>query len=335
MTTDRFVRSLPRSISAAFVCLVVFSVAGLLYAQGSDTAPTRITQAVDASALAPLRGNVHPMAQGRYDVGPAPRWLPTGRLLLVLQRSAVQEAALETWLESVQDANSANYQRWLAPEDFGKRFGVSDADLAAVQTWLESAGFTVNKVAKSRMAIEFSGTAAQVGTAFHTSIHNFQINGEQHWANATDPQIPAALAPVVAGVARLNDFVPKATLVRGPSGVFNPSTNRIEPSYTLGNTTNGYTIFLGPADAATIYDTPTIYNPNHTGASYDGTGVTIGIADDSNIDVRQNANYRATFGLPAKATTVVVDGEDPGENGDAVEAYLDTEVAGGIAPNAD
>jgi subtilase family serine protease len=58
------------------------------------------------------------------------------------------------------------------------------------------------------------------------------------------------------------------------------------------------------------------------------------VAGDSNIDITQNANYRATFGLAAKATTVVVDGDDPGENGDAVEAYLDTQVSGGLAPNA-
>ena len=169
---------------------------------------------------------------------------------------------------------------------------------------------------------------------FHTSVHSFLIQGVQHWANVSDPQIPAALTPVVAGVAKLNDFNPRSNAIRGPGGVYNPQTKRIEPTYTLGNASNGYTIFVGPADAATIYDTPTTFNANHSGTLYDGTGATIGIAGDSNIDITQNANYRATFGLPAKATTVVVDGVDPGENGDAIEAYLDTQVAGGIAPNA-
>lgn len=260
--------------------------------------------------------------------------MPTSRLLLVLSRSTQQEAALQTWLQSVQDANSPNYQKFLSAEDFGTRFGVSDADLQSIQAWLASQGFTVNKVAKGRMAIEFSGSVGQVQSAFHTSIHSYLINGEEQWANASDPQIPSALAPVVAGLASLNSFKPMAHSVRGPGGVYDPQTQMIRPEYTTGNTTNGYYIYVGPSDAAIIYNTPTSFNPNHSGTLYDGTGVTIGIAGVSNIDVNQNANYRATFGLAPNPTQVIVDGNDPGENGAAVEAYLDTEVSGGIAPNA-
>jgi hypothetical protein len=298
------------------------------------TLPARITQAIDESSLVTLHGNTHPMAQAVYDRGPAPVSMPASRLLLVLTRSTQQEAELQTWLQSVQDPNSPNYRKWLTPEQFGKRYGVSDADLAIVQAWLQSHGFTVNKVAKGRMAIEFSGTVGQVQTAFHAALHSYSINDEQHWANATDPQIPSALTPVVAGLAELNNFVPKAQFIRGPSGVYDAQKHTIAPAYTTGNSASGYFIFLGPADAATIYDTPTTLNANLSGTAYDGTGVTIGVAGDSNIDITQNANYRSTFGLPAKATTVVVDGNDPGENGDAIEAYLDTQVAGGIAPNA-
>jgi len=305
-------------------------------AQTSEQAyvPARITQAINETSLVTLHSNTHPLAQARYDRGPAPLSMPASRLLLVLQRSGAQEAALATYLQSLHDPSSPNYRKWLTPDQFGKLYGVSDADLATIEAWLQGHGFAINKVAKGRMAIEFSGTVAQVQTAFHTSLHSYVVNGEQHWANASDPQIPAALASVVAGLAELNNFVPKPQSIRAPSGVYNPESGRIEPTYTVGSATNGYTIFLGPADAATIYDTPTTYNANHSGTTYDGTGIKIGIAGDSNIDITQNANYRATFGLPANATQVVVDGTDPGENGDAIEAYLDTQVAGGIAPGA-
>jgi hypothetical protein len=335
MTNFRFRRPCI-SVSAAFALCLGSSSSSIALAQDQEQtpAPARITQKVNESSLVRLRGNTAPLAQPRYDAGVAPGSKVASRLILVLTRSAAQEASLQTWLDSVQDVNSANYHQWLTPEDFGKRFGVSDADLATVESWLSSHGFSVNKVSPGRMSIEFSGTTAQVEAAFHTSVHSYVINGVQHWANAADPQIPTALASVVAGVAKLNDFNPRSTAVRGPSGAYNPETKRIEPTYTLGSPTNGYTLFVGPADAATIYDTPTTYNASHSGTLYDGTGVTIGIAGDSNIDITQNANYRATFGLPVNATTVVVDGADPGENGDAIEAYLDTQVAGGIAPNA-
>jgi hypothetical protein len=325
------------AISLFVLLIAAATLTALPLCAEADRAPVRarISQAVNESSLVTLAGNVHPLARAEFDRGPAPLGMKANRLVLVLSRSAQQEADLRSYLESTQDPNSAEFRQWLTPEEFGQRYGVSSDDLAEVEAWLTSHGFSVNNVAKNRMAIEFSGTVGQVQSAFHTSLHQYAVNGATHWANATNPQIPSALAPVVAGVASLHDFVPRSNAVRGPNGVYNATTGRIEPSYTTGNTTNGYTIFLGPADAATIYDTPTTLNANLKGTAYDGTGVTIGIAGDSNIDVTQNDNYRATFGLAAKATTVVVDGEDPGENGDAIEAYLDTQVATGIAPNSD
>ncbi len=315
-------------------------------AQNSDAVPgaapalplassqARITGVIDESSLTTLGGNTHPLAQPRYDQGPAPASMAASRLILVLARSTQQEADLQTYLESVQDASSPNFRHFLSPEEFGSRFGVGDADLQSIQSWLAGHGFTVNKISKGRMAIEFSGTVGRVEEAFHTSIHSYLVNGEQHWANAADPQIPSALTPVVAGVASLNSFKPKAQYKRGPSGAFDAQKHTVTPSYTIGDLTDGYYIFLGPADAATIYNTPTSLNANLSGTAYTGTGATIGIVGDSNIDLTQNANYRTTFGLSQNHTTVVIDGADPGENGDAIEAYLDTQVSGGIAPSA-
>lgn len=327
-----------RNTLAVCSCLVsVAFTATCARAAAQDKFPAplpRIAQRIDNATRIVLRGNTHPLANTANDRGAAPADLPAGRMLLLLQRSAQQEAELQTWLRAVQDPNSPQYRQWLTPDEFGRRFGVSDSDLATVRQWLQQQGFTVNRVSAGRVAIEFSGSFAQVQTAFHTSIHRYVVNGESHWANASDPQIPRALAPVVAGVVALHNFSPHSLAVRGPSGVFKPEHQRIEPQLTQGDTTNGYMLYVGPADAATIYNTPTALNTSHSGTLYDGTGITIGIAGDSNIDPQQNANYRATFGLPASATQVVVDGADPGENGDAIEAYLDTQVAGGIAPGA-
>ena len=325
---------------AAFFCALMIAAVEVLCptwmaAQSVVAQPlSRITAPVDDSTRVTLRGNTSPVAQARYDHGPAPLSMPADRVVLVLQRSKQQEAYLQSYLESVQDPSSASYHKFLTPAEFGQRFGVSDADMTTVQSWLASHGLKVDKVSKGRMAIVLSGTVEQIQGAFHTSIHSYVLKGKQYWANATDPQIPAALAPVVAGLASLNSFKPEPQYIRGPGGAYNPATHSIRPAFTVGNTTTGYYFFLGPADAATIYDTPTTLNANHSGTTYDGTGVTIGIAGDSNIDLTQNVNYRATFGLSAKATAVVVDGADPGQNADAIEAYLDTQVAGGIAPNA-
>jgi subtilase family serine protease len=75
---------------------------------------------------------------------------------------------------------------------------------------LQSSGFTVNRVSSGKTIIEFSGTADEVQRAFHTAIHKYTVNGEDRWANASDPKIPTALVPVVAGPGSLNSFPKKA-----------------------------------------------------------------------------------------------------------------------------
>ena len=77
------------------------------------------------------------------------------------------------------------------------------------QNWLKSHGFTINRVYANGLVIDFSGNASQVHGAFHTEIHNFEVNGKMRDANVSDPQIPAALALAVVGVVSLNNFAPQ------------------------------------------------------------------------------------------------------------------------------
>jgi subtilase family serine protease len=99
--------------------------------------------------------------------------------------------------------------RWLTPEEFADRFGISRNDIAAAADWLRSQGFAVGKVARSRSWIVFSGTARQAEDAFHSEIHRYSLEGKDHFANATEPSIPAPLAEVVSGVDGLDDFLPE------------------------------------------------------------------------------------------------------------------------------
>lgn len=320
--------------AAAAICL------SLPLAAQSSAAVNRIVAPIDETSLVTLKGNVHPLAQARYDRGPAPLSTPTGRVMLILQRSSTQQLALTQYLADLQNPSSPNYHKWLTPAQYGAQFGISDSDLQTVESWLQAHGFRIEKVPQGRNMILFSGNFEQLQTAFHTSIHSLFVNGENHFANMTNPQIPAALAPVVSGVGPLNDFHPKAPVQMGPRGHYDASTKRIVSDFTL---TSGSTplLFLDPADAATIYDTPnTNLNANYkSGTTYDGAGVNIGIGGTSDINLTDVANYRTGFlgettsnvNLP----TVIVDGNDPGlVSGWDVEGLLDNEVSGGLAPKA-
>ena len=152
----------------------------------------RITQAVDENQRVRLKGNTHPLARPQYDRGAAPADLPLNRMLLVLKRSPEQESALRQLLDEQQDKSSANYHKWLTPNEFGQQFGPADQDIQTTKAWLQQHGFEIGKVARGRTVIEFSGNAALVQEAFGTPIHKYAVKGNEHWANASDPQIPAA-----------------------------------------------------------------------------------------------------------------------------------------------
>jgi trimeric autotransporter adhesin len=340
----------PRSMVLCLISFVVFGLATLIMLPAlaqtqADITANRITELLNPNVRVTLLNNVNPLAQAKYDQGAAPGTMETGRIMLVLKRSDVQENALKQYIADLQNPNSPNYRKWLTPTQIGSRYGISDTDLNAVTGWLESQGFTVEKVPAARTFIIFSGNMAQIQQAFNTVIHRYLVNGEMHLANSADPQIPAALAPVIAGISRLNDFRPKPGVTGGRAAHFDPEAKRIKPNLTLQNMKGGSTLFTTPADAATIYDTPnSALNGNYAkssplvgGKSYDGTGVTIGVVGDADINAQDIANYRAAF-LPssysANQPSVVVDGNDPGLGLDSLEALLDLEVSGGVAPGA-
>ena len=193
---------LSSACTAGMVCVGLLGTP----AQGQDSTQAvsvpLITQPVDEARVTRLKGNTHPLARPQFDLGTAPATLPMERMLLVLKRSDAQEYSLRKLLDDQQDKASPNYHKWLTPEKFGQQFGPTDSDMQIVTSWLQSHGFQVGTT-KGRTVLEFSGSASQVQEAFHTSIHKYVVNGEQHWANASDPSIPTALTGAVAGVVSL------------------------------------------------------------------------------------------------------------------------------------
>jgi len=297
--------------------------------------PARVTAQVDDTRTVQLKGNVHPLARPEFDRGAVADSQPMTRMLLTLQRSAEQETALQQLMDAQQTKGSASYHAWLTPAQFGQQFGPSDADVQAVTDWLTRQGFQVSKVAAGRSAIEFSGNVAQVRNAFRTEIHKFAVNGEEHIANVSEPAIPAALAPVVKGVAALNTFPRKAHLHSKGVYRWQRDTGQIKPLFTFGNPAN---FAMAPADFAKIYNIPlTCGTP---AAACTGTGQTIAVIGQSNINAQDVIDFRNLFGLPqnfTQANNVIVNGPDPGlqlATGDEAESDLDVEWAGAVAPGA-
>jgi pro-kumamolisin-like protein/Big-like domain-containing protein len=310
--------------------------------QTSPAAPrTLIAQPIDESQLTVLKGNTHPLARPEFDLGTAPATLSMQRMLLVLKRSPEQESALKQLLDDQQDKSSPSYHKWLTPEDFGKQFGPADADIQTITAWLQAHGFQVGST-KGRTVLEFSGSASQVQEAFHTTIHKYIVNEQQHWANSNDPQIPAALTPLVAGVASLNNFPRKPMSVSAGKFTREKATGKItpiQPEFTFpsfpsicteNNSSNNPCFYgLGPYDFATIYDVLPLWN-----SGINGTGQTIAIVGETNINIQDVRDFRSLFGLPPNDPQIILNGPDPGIQGDESEADIDVQWSGAVASGA-
>jgi hypothetical protein len=322
---------LQKNLLAGFVISVAIFVYpfSMLRAQTAPSAASRIG-AIDESSLVALRGNRHAMATAANDHGEVAASLPMERMLLVLARSDAAESALQDLLVRQQDKTSPDFHAWLTPAQFGERFGASRADVQKLTEWLESHGFRVNRAGQGGMSIEFSGTAGQVKEAFHTAIHTYLVNGEKHHANAADPQIPAALAPVLAGIDTLHDFrkQPAIRVLGKASRIAN--TSLWQPEFTF-NGAAAVEHFLAPGDFSKIYNTATLYQNG-----IDGTGQSIAIVARNNINLSDVQIFRIAFGLPVNDPQIILDGPDPGNltGPEETEADLDVEWSGAIAPKA-
>jgi subtilase family serine protease len=292
-----------------------------------------LSPAAGNTGLVTLRGSVHPLTRTATDQGAVSGSFAANRLLLLLNRPPEREAALQQFLRDAHTPGSPSYHQWLTPEQFGRQFGPSDAQIRNASGWLTAQGFSGVKASKSRQFIEFSGAAGQVRKAFHTEIHQYSVHGETHYANATEVKIPQAMAALVAGVSQMNDFHAQPQVhVAGPAR-YGLDTKKTTPLWTIPNpygTANPYAYTVTPQDFYTQYDLAPLY-----AAGVNGTGQTIGIVNESNIDLSLVQAYQKLFGIAGTTPQVVIDGDDPGslDNVD-VEAYLDVELSGAVAPKA-
>jgi len=372
-TTMRVLRSLSiHVVAGAWLCCAALLCAPVLLCgstlQAQQFAPAvRIVDKIDESNLVTLKGNTHPSANAKNDRGRVSPSLPMTDLILVLSRSPEQQAAFDKFVASQYDSSSPNFHQWLTPEQVGANFGPSQTDIATISNWLTGHGFSVDEVTKDRMSIRFSGTAAQVESAFHTEIHNLAVKGAAHIGNMSDPQIPAALSPAMVGVKALHNFFPRPLHRMGSQVKRDSKTGKwqriassavsaeakaagVRPLFGIsvpaGSDTIPYLVEdVAPYDFATIYNVLPLWNAS---TPIDGTGQIIAIAGTSSINLSDVSTFRTTFGLPtsnsyntpilqsgnSEPLTICTDEDLYCSLDDLIENSLDVEWSGSIAKNA-
>jgi len=319
---------------SVIVAVLFFSLPGHTADAESRLRRPRIVQPLQELDRITLRGNVRPEARPENDRGRVADTLPLKHMLLQLKRSPEKEKTLQKFIDELHTKGSPNFHRWLSAQEFGERFGLAPEDLEAVTAWLESHGFQVNVVYASGMLIDFSGTAGQVRATFQTEIHHIDVKGERHIANMTAPRIPAALAPVIAGVVSLHDFRPHVL----------HRLHKTKPEFTFGDFLGGINYAMVPADLATIYNLNPVFS-----SGISGQGQTIVLIEDTDVFSASDwSTFRSTFGLDGYGSASFAQvhppapPSQPGNNCGApgviapndAEAILDAEWASAAAPSA-
>lgn len=311
-----------RQIRAFVVsALLLFSLPLGALAQGPKP---RLATALDASRRVVLPGTRPAFAAHGTDLGALPEATPVPGITLVFNRSAAQQVDLEALLAAQQDTASPLYHQWLSPDQFAQRFGVADADMSRVETWLSGQGFRIDSVARSHDRLVFDGTAGQVAAAFGTQLHRYQLGSRVHFAPDSNLSVPAALAPMVTDVLRLSDFHLKRRT---------QFSTAPKPGYTSSVSPGNH--FLTPSDLATMYDVSSTYK-----AGYNGAGQSIAIVGQSYFSTQPITAFQNGAGLPVNTPTLVlvpdtgVNAIDALNDGDEGETQLDVEYASGMAPGA-
>jgi Pro-kumamolisin, activation domain len=320
----------------AFVIISAFLgvalAARLLAAEPSI--PPRIVQPVDDRDGVILRGNTTLLASPEADQGRADPAQQIPIMMLVLQRSEAQEQALAAFNERQYDSTSPDYHHWLQPDEFGRIYGPSNADVSAVTAWLQRQGFRVDPATRGKALIPFSGRVAQVEAAFHVEMHRYLVGGAVHLANDRDPQIPRALAPVITGIASLNDFdlslqprthqYAKRNLTTGKTTLLQPDL-----SYPIGTSATGNDVT--PYDLATIYNSLPLWTAS---PAINGTGIGVAVLASADVLKSDYTTYRSVFGLPATTVQVLYSTTtNPGYAGNG-ENTEDVEMVSAAAPGA-
>jgi uncharacterized protein (TIGR03437 family) len=278
----------------------------------------RVAGRIDDARRIALSGHIHAGVTPENDQGVVDPSVILPRVTLMLKPSPAQQSDLDQLLADQQNPTSPDYHRWLTPEQFAERFGVSQDDVNRIVQWLGDQHLTVLEVARGRSWIAASGTTAAVQSAIGAQIHHYLVEGRRHFANATQPTIPAAFQGIVGAIQGLHNFRMKPAM----------RAATIVPDYTSSSGRH----YLAPDDLATIYNFKPLYSSGFT-----GSGQKLVIVGQTRVDLADVRQFRTYFNLPANdpKLLLVPNSPDPGTSqSDLGEANLDLEWSGAVARDA-
>ena len=223
--------------------------------------------------------------------------------------------ALDRLIAEQHTPGSANYQRWLTPQEFRERFGPSSAQLARVTRALQSYGFEVTRT--HSQGVHVRGKVNTVEGAFAVSLWNAQTPAGQTRLIASEAvKLPPSLSREGAKILH-----------------FSPTLQKHPHSHVMAEIPDNRYGSYGPYwfdDLKQAYAFPSYQ-------SLTGKGRTIAIVMSSDFQASDIAAYftHEKLATPKIVRRPVEGGAKFNPNsGASFEVELDLEQAGGMAPGA-
>jgi subtilase family serine protease len=241
-------------------------------------------------------------------------------------------AGAEALARAVSDPRSKSYRHYLTPAQFRQQFAPTGDQVAQVQSWLTSQGFTLVYTPKNNHYVSAKGTIAQAQSAFGVGFAMYKVSGLTVYSPSGDVSIPSSLAGLITDVDGLDQgyaFLHTNLVKDNPNAAPSPGFRNSPPlSAYYAQILTGATPLADQPPAAPGYAFPTGFTDNplglasvpwtikgHTPAdvkgaygissSYDGTGQTVAIIDAyASPTILQDANQWSTNrGIPQFGAT--------------------------------
>ena len=268
---------------------------------------------------------------------------PADTVDIALSLNIVNKAELQAFVASTVDKSSANYHRFITPEQFATRYGQSEQAIAQLRSTLAAHGLNVTKVFGNRLVVMVRGSNAQVSQLFGASLHSFSANGIRYQKPVGAVTIPADLQGLVHAVSGLSTephyrthrrVLPDA--IKSVAPLRTTAVASARPGALLAKAaampTPGISGQYTVNDLASLYDIKPLYAKGLTGA-----GKTLGIMTFASFNLSDVSAYWSAVGQSGSTSRVTVVNTVPGStigtDGDD-ETTLDVEQSGGVAPGA-
>ncbi|MGV4984974.1 S53 family peptidase [Streptomyces sp. NRAIS4] len=156
--------------------------------------------AADSPAREALKGTKPLWATAKADKGATSDSAQVNTRVYLAGKNA---AGLAAYAKAVSDPSSPLYGKYLSAKKAQAQFGATKAQVAAVKSWLTSAGLKVTGVTSHYVAV--SGDVAAAEKAFGTQLHNYAKGSATYRAPAQTASVPDSLKGAVLTVTGLDN----------------------------------------------------------------------------------------------------------------------------------